>query len=106
MVKEFIFDLKVVNSIQRLIKFLCNNFAAVFFSKNNKNGSKSKHIYIKYLNVRENIKNNAVYIEHTRTYLMLVDPMTKALPVKEFQGHVDHMGPSSVFSLVLLYISQ
>ncbi|XP_042974572.1 secreted RxLR effector protein 161-like [Carya illinoinensis] len=90
--KNFISGLKIVDSIQRPIKILCDNTPAVFFSKNNKSRSRSRHIDIKYLSVRESIKYNVVYIEHTSTELMLADPMTKGLPVKQFQGHVDRMG--------------
>ncbi|PKI52687.1 hypothetical protein CRG98_026923 [Punica granatum] len=66
--------------------------AAVFFSKNNKSSSRSKHINIKYLSVREYINKGMVIIEHTSADAMIVDPMTKGLPVKQFIGHVG-LGP-------------
>jgi hypothetical protein len=78
--RNFIGGLKIVDSIARPIKNFCDNSAAVFFSKNNKSGSRSKHIDIKYLSV-----------EHISTESMVADPMTKGLPVKQFKGHVDHM---------------
>jgi hypothetical protein len=90
--RNFIGGLKIVDSIARPIKIFCDNRAAIFFSKNNKSGSRSKHIDIKYLRVRENIKRNEVFIEHIRTELMIADPMTKGLPVKQFKSHVEHMG--------------
>jgi hypothetical protein len=90
--RNFIGGLKIVDSITRPIKIFCDNRAAIFFSKNNKSGSRSTHIDIKYLRVRENIKRNEVFIEHIRTELMIVDPMTKGLPVKQFKSHVEHMG--------------
>ena len=37
--KNFIFGLRVVDSIEKPIKICCDNLAAVFFSKNNKSGS-------------------------------------------------------------------
>jgi hypothetical protein len=89
--RNFIGGLKIVDSIARPIKIFCDNRAAIFFSKNNKSGSRSKHIDIKYLRVRENIKRNEVFIEHIRTELMIADPMTKGLPVKQFKSHVEHM---------------
>jgi hypothetical protein len=79
---NFIGGLKIVDSIARPIKIFCDNRATIFFSNNNKSGSRSKHIDIKYLRVREIIKRNKVFIEHICTELMIADPMTKGLPVK------------------------
>jgi hypothetical protein len=45
--KNFVGGLKIVDSIARPIKILCDNRAAIFFYKNNKSGSKSKYIIIK-----------------------------------------------------------
>jgi len=89
--RNFVGGLKIVDSIARPIKIFCDNRAAIFFSKNNKIGSRSKHINIKYLRVRENIKRNEVFIEYISTELMIADPMTKCLPVKLFKSHVEHM---------------
>lgn len=54
--KNFISGLKVVDSISRPITFYYDNSAAVFFSKNNKSSGGSKHIDIKYLEVRDRVK--------------------------------------------------
>jgi hypothetical protein len=89
--KNFVGGLKIVDSIERPIKIFCDNRAAIFFSKNNKSGSRSKHIDIKYVRVRDNIKRHEVFIEHISTELMIADPMTKGLPVKLFKSHVEHM---------------
>jgi hypothetical protein len=86
--RNFVGGLKIVNYIARPIKIFCDKRAAIFFSKNNKSGSKSKHIYIKYLQVRKNIKRNEVFIEYISTELMIVDPMTKGLLVKLFKSRV------------------
>ncbi|XP_033516532.1 secreted RxLR effector protein 161-like [Nicotiana tomentosiformis] len=45
--KKFISGFRIVDSISRLLRILCDNSTAVFFSKNNKSGSRSKHIDIK-----------------------------------------------------------
>jgi hypothetical protein len=90
--RNFIGGLKINGSIAGPIKIFCDNSAAVFFSKNNNSGSRSKHIDIKYLSVRDNIKKHEVFIEHISFESMVADSMTKGLPVKQFKGHVDHMG--------------
>ncbi|KAK6163477.1 hypothetical protein DH2020_000341 [Rehmannia glutinosa] len=46
------------------------SIAAVFMAKNNKSGSRSKHIDIKYLAVRERVKEKKVVIEHISIELM------------------------------------
>ena len=47
--KSFIGGLTVVDSIQRPLRLYCDNLAAIFLTKNDKSGSRSKHINIKYL---------------------------------------------------------
>jgi hypothetical protein len=71
--------------------------AAALFSKNNKSGSRSKHIDIKYLVVRERIKEQEVSIEHTGTNFMIAALMTKGLSIKTFSKYVERMGLVSSF---------
>ncbi|RVX18758.1 Retrovirus-related Pol polyprotein from transposon TNT 1-94 [Vitis vinifera] len=52
--------------------FEATSHAAVFMAKNNKSGSRSKHIDIKYLAIRERVKEKKVVIEHISTELMIV----------------------------------
>ena len=54
--KSFIYGIRIVDSISRPLKLYCVNSAAVFMTKNNKSGSRSKHINIKYLAIREVLK--------------------------------------------------
>ncbi|KAL0370174.1 UNVERIFIED_CONTAM: Retrovirus-related Pol polyprotein from transposon TNT 1-94 [Sesamum angustifolium] len=58
--RHFITGLKIVDSIFRPIQIFCDNSAAVFFSKNNKSGSRNKHIDIKYLVVREKVNKKEI----------------------------------------------
>ena len=60
-------------------------------AKNNKSGSRSKHIDIKYLAIRERVKDKKIIIEHVSTRLMIVDPLTKGLPPFRFKDHVEIM---------------
>ena len=63
--------------------------------KNNKSGSRSKHIDIKYLAIRERVKDKKVVIEHISTELMIADPLTKGMPPFKFKDHVERMGLGS-----------
>ena len=57
----------MIDSVARLLKIFCDNSATVFFSKNNKTSSGSKHIEIKYLSVRDLVKKCDIIIEHVDT---------------------------------------
>ena len=54
--KSFISGFRIVDSISRSLQLHCDNSAAVFMVKNNKSGSRNKHIDIKYLAIRECVK--------------------------------------------------
>ena len=94
--RSFISGLRVVDSISRPLLLYCDNSAAVFMAKNNKSGSRSKHIDIKYLAIRERVKDKKVIIEHISTELMIADPLTKGMPPKNFKDHVKRMGLGSI----------
>ena len=93
--KSFISRLRVVDSISRPLKIYCDNSTAVFMAKNNKSSSRNKHINIKYLALRERVKEKTVVIEHVSTELMIVDPLTKGMPPLKFKDHVDRLGLGS-----------
>ena len=57
----------------------------------------SKHIDIKYLSIQERVKELKVVIKHISTELMVVDPLTKGMSIKNFNDHVTNMGLGSVF---------
>ena len=88
---SFIYGLRLMDSISRPLRIFCDNSAVVFLDKNNKNGSRSKHIDIKYLAIREHVKEKQVVIEHISTELMITDPLTKGMPPMKFKDHVDKM---------------
>ena len=56
-----------MDSISRPLKLYCDNSATVFMAKNNKSGSQSKHIDIKYLAIRERVKEKKLVIKHIST---------------------------------------
>ena len=90
--KSFISRLRVMDSISRPLRIFCDNSVTVFLAKNNKSGSRSKHIDIKYLAIREHVKEKQVVIEHISTELMIDGPLIKDMPPMKFKDHVDRMG--------------
>ena len=81
----------MVKGIERPLKLYCDNNSVVLFS-NNRSSSKSKHIDIKFLVVKERVQNDQLSIEHVRTYSMIDDSLTKGLPPKVFHQHTASMG--------------
>ena len=94
--KSFISRLKIMDSISRSLRIYYDNSAAVLMAKNNKSGSRSKNIDIKYLAIRERVKEKKVVIEHISIELMIVDPLTKGMSPLKFNDHVDRMGLVSI----------
>jgi len=88
---SFIFGLKIVDTISRPLRIFSDNSVAVFMDKNNKSGSWSKHIDIKYLTIRERVKDKKVVIERISIELIIVDPLTKGMPPFKLKDHVERM---------------
>ncbi|XP_062014739.1 secreted RxLR effector protein 161-like [Rosa rugosa] len=91
--KNFLLQTKVVDSIiSGPLKFFCDNTAAVYFTKNNKRSTNSKHIDLKYYSVRERVKHRELEVANVGTLSQLADPFTKALPIVAFQKHIKSIG--------------
>ena len=90
--QNFISGLGVVDTITKPLEIYCDNFAAVFFSKNDKYSRGAKYMELKYFAVKEEVQKQRVCIEHIRTDLMIADPLTKGLQLKTFKEHVHRMG--------------
>ena len=90
--RNFITGLRIVDGIEKPLKIYCDNRAAVLYSNNNRSSSKSKHIDIKFLVVKERVQSNLVSIEYIETNSMLADPLTKGLTPKVFHEHTVYMG--------------
>ena len=91
--RNFVTGLKIVEGIERPLKLYCDNKSAVLYSNNNRSSTKSKHIDIKFLFVKERVQSGQISIEHLGTNSrMIVDPLTKGLPPKVFHEHVAHIG--------------
>ena len=89
--RNFITGLNIFDGIERPLKINCDNKAAEMYSKNNRSSSKSKHIDIKFLVVKERVQIFQVFIKHVSTRFMIEDPLTKGLPPKIFHEHVARM---------------
>lgn len=85
-----------MDGIERPLRLYCDNKSAVLYSNNNRSSTKSKHIDIKFLVVKERIQSGKLSIEHIGTNSMVADPLTKGLPPKMFNEHTARMGVMSI----------
>lgn len=81
----------MVDSIEKLIKMHCDNFIVVFFSNHLKNLHRAKYINVKFYKVEEKNAKGLITIKHTPTHNMMVDLLTKGLPIGMFEEHVSCM---------------
>ena len=84
---NFILEIGIVNSIVKSLRIYCDNFATVFFYKNDKYSKCAIHMKLKYFAVKEEVQKHKVSIKHINTDLMIVDLLTKGLPPKKITGH-------------------
>ena len=89
------YRLRIVDSVSRSLKMFCDNSVAIFMA-NNKSGSRSKHINIKYLAIRERVQEKKVVIQHVSIELMSAGPLTKGLPPLRFKDLVGRMRLGSI----------
>ena len=81
-----------MDGIERPLNLYRDNKSAVMNSNNNRSSTKSNHIDIKFLVVKERVQSRQVFIEHISTNSIVVDRLTKGLPPKVFHEHIAHMG--------------
>lgn len=73
-IKNFLVQTKIVDSILASpLKLFCDNSAAVFFTKNSKRSTNSKHIDLKYYSVRERVKHQEIDIVKINTLSQLAE---------------------------------
>ena len=82
----------IVDDIEKPLRINCDNKTIELYSKNNKSSSKSKHIDLKFLVVKERVQSFQVSIDHTSTNFMIVYLLTEGVPPKVFHEHVARVG--------------
>ena len=90
--RNFVTGLRIVDTIERLLKIFCDHNSEVLYSNNTRSSAKSNHIDIKFLIVKERVQSGQLSIQHIGTNSMIADPLTKGVPPKVFHEHTAHMG--------------
>ncbi|RDX65877.1 hypothetical protein CR513_55422, partial [Mucuna pruriens] len=76
-----------VDYIVMLLRTFCGNNVVVFHTKNNKTFSGSKYLELKYLTIKDLVRNSTVMVEHVEIGIMLIDHLTKGLKLVVFERH-------------------
>ena len=76
---NFISSLEVVHSISRLLELFYDNSTTVFFSRNTRSTSRSKHIDVKFFFMKEKVVESLISVEHTPTTSIFVGPTNQRL---------------------------
>jgi hypothetical protein len=73
-----------------------DNISTIFISENRVNNSRTRHIDIRYMFVRELIENNVLALRHVATENNMADMFTKALVERtlRFLMELLHVGPA------------
>ena len=90
--QNFICDSVVVDSIERHIMMYFDTTKVASFSNNLKGIPGVRYINVKYFVIKKKVKWGFITIVHNPTYSMVVDPLTKALPVGIFEENVSRRG--------------
>ena len=85
-------DLKVVPDLDKPLTLYCDNSGAVTNSKEPRSHKKGKHIEQKYHLIREIVHQGKVAVLKIMSENNLVDPFTKIIYVKSFEGHLEGLG--------------
>ena len=85
-----------MEGIERQLKIYYDNKYIVLYSNNNRSLTKSKHIDIKFLIVKESVQSGQMYIDLIGTNSMTADMLTKGLSPKVFHENIDHMSLVSI----------
>ena len=90
--KKFLNNLKVVPNMDKPITLYCDNSGAVANSKEPRSYKRGKHIERKYHLIREIVQRGDVTITKIASVDNCVDPFTKALQARVFEGHLESLG--------------
>ncbi|VVB02553.1 unnamed protein product [Arabis nemorensis] len=89
--RNFVSEFGPLSFVDKLLTLYCDNQATIFFSKHDRISKGSKHMDLKYLSLKQDVKREKFVIKYIGTELMIADIFTKALPPKTFQKHAKSM---------------
>jgi len=92
LLRSFLQDLNLTPRVDNSVEMVCDNTAAIQFTKDPKFHQKIEHIKRCYHFVRDAIKTKEVAIKYIPTNKMVADPLTKPIPRYAFRAHSLSLG--------------
>jgi len=89
--RNFVSGLQLMDLVKRPLQLYCDNRAAELYCKSDKSSVIETH-RIKFLVIKDRVRNNIVSVDNISTSHNIADQLTKRLPSKVFLEHVAHMG--------------
>ena len=89
--KKFFTDLEIVPDMDKPLTLYCDNNGAVENLKETRSHKRGKHIERKSHVIREIVHRDDVIVMKIASEHNLADPITKTLPAKTFEGHIESM---------------
>ena len=80
--RNFVFKFQLVDLIENSLQLYSDNRDAKLCYKSDKSSAKSRHIDIKFLVIKDRVRNNIVFIDSISTILNIADPLTKGSHLK------------------------
>ncbi|KAA0043001.1 gag/pol protein [Cucumis melo var. makuwa] len=90
--RKFLHDLEVVPNMNSHITLYCDNGGTVANSKEPYSHKQGKHKERKYHLIREIVQRGDVIVTKIASKHNIVDPFTKTLTVKVFEGYLESLG--------------
>ena len=81
-----------MDTISEPLKTFCDNDTVRRFAHNDKVSSKSKFLKVKYLVLKEKVRDRLMSIVWIPTSLVIAYHLTKALAPNDYKEHVRNMG--------------
>ncbi|KAL0549096.1 hypothetical protein IC582_013576 [Cucumis melo] len=90
--RKFLTDLEIVPNMHLPITLYCDNSGALANSREPRSHKREKHIEHKYHLIRKIVHRGDVVVTQISSEQKIVDPFTKALKAKVFEGHLQNLG--------------
>ena len=80
-----------MDSVSRPIKIYHHSKVVVVIANNRRSGSGSRFVNLKFLSLKDRVKDGQVSVEYINRKKMLADLLTKGIKLKDFVLHIPYM---------------
>ena len=85
----------MMDLVERPLQLHCDNNSYELYYNSDKSSRKSKHIDIKFLVIKDKVRNHILSVDSVSTIFNITDQLIKGLPLKVFLKQITYMGMAS-----------